>query len=69
MVARKGMSIDERQRYLSRMLKRYQAANRTEKGQLLDEMEWVTQMRRKSIIGLLYAGGLGRSLTVRRMST
>lgn len=58
MVARKEMSIDERRKYLSRMLKRYQAANRTEKGKLLDEMELVTQMHRKSIIRLLNAGSL-----------
>ena len=60
MVARKEMSIDERRKYLGRMLKRYQAANRTEKGKLLDEMELVTQMHRKSIVRLLHAGGLER---------
>jgi len=60
MVARKEMSIDERRKYITRMLKRYQVANRTEKTRLLDEMELVTQMHRKSITRLLNSGDLRR---------
>ena len=44
------MSIDERWKYLRLMQKRYQGAGRVGKGQLLDEAEAVTGMRRKSLI-------------------
>ncbi|MDO8700683.1 MAG: integrase [Deltaproteobacteria bacterium] len=40
------------------MKKRYQAADRTGRGQLLDEMEKVTEMHRKSLIRLLSAPDL-----------
>ena len=49
MVARKEMSIDERRKYLGRMLERYRRASRAGKTDLLDQMEYVTQMHRKSI--------------------
>lgn len=42
------MSIDERRKYLGRMKKRYAQATRKERGQLLDEMEAVTELHRKS---------------------
>ena len=60
MVARKEMSIGERRKYLSRMVERYRRASRTEKTELLDQMEYVTQMHRKSIIRLLRPGALHR---------
>jgi hypothetical protein len=44
------MSIDERWKYLRLMQKRYLDADRGVKGQLLDEAEAVTGMRRKSLI-------------------
>lgn len=44
------MTISERWKYLRRMQKRYLKANRTERGQLLDEMEAVTEQHRKSLI-------------------
>ena len=44
------MSIDERWKYLRLMQKRYRDADRSVKGQLLDEAEAVTGMRRKSLI-------------------
>jgi hypothetical protein len=53
------MSIDERRKYLRRMEKRYRQADRTERGRLLDEMEAVTELHRKSLIRLLN-GGLDR---------
>jgi hypothetical protein len=47
------MSIDERRKYLRRMKKRYAQASRQERGQLLDEMEAVTDLHRKSLIRLM----------------
>jgi len=47
------MTIDERQKYLRKMKKRYVQASRKEKGQLLDEMEAVTELHRKSLIRLM----------------
>lgn len=47
------MSLDERRKYLRRMKKRYAQATRKERGQLLDEMEAVTELHRKSLIRLM----------------
>jgi hypothetical protein len=47
------MTIDERWKYLRTMKKRYLKAGRTEKGRLLDEMEAVTELHRKSLIRLM----------------
>jgi hypothetical protein len=47
------MTIDERRKYLRMMRKRYLKANRKEQGQLLDEMEAVTELHRKSLIRLM----------------
>ena len=47
------MSIEERRKYLRRMKKRYTQATRKERGQLLDEMEAVTELHRKSLIRLM----------------
>ena len=47
------MSIEERRKYLRRMKKRYTQATRKERGQLLDEMETVTELHRKSLIRLM----------------
>jgi len=44
------MTIDERRKYLGLMKPRYIKAGRKEKGQLLDEMEAVTGLDRKSLI-------------------
>lgn len=54
------MTVDERRKYLGRMKQRYDRANRRERGQLLDEMEKVTDMHRKHIIRLLNAPDLSR---------
>ena len=42
------MTVDERRKYLRRMQNRYQAGNRRQRSQLLDEMEHVTRLHRKS---------------------
>lgn len=53
------MSIDERRKYLRINMKRYIKADRKGRGQLLDEMEAVTELHRKSLIRLMN-GSLGR---------
>ena len=53
------MTIDERRKYLRKMKKRYVQADRRERGRLLDEMEAVTELHRKSLIRLMN-GSLGR---------
>jgi hypothetical protein len=53
MSAEDKMSIDERRKYLRQMKKRYEKAGRKEKGQLLDEMEAVTELDRKTLIRLM----------------
>ena len=47
------MTIDERRKYLERMRLRYVRAERVARSQLLDEMEAVTELHRKSLIRLL----------------
>jgi hypothetical protein len=47
------MTIDERYKYLRKMQKRYGPAKRKEQGRLLDEMEEVTGLNRKSLIRLM----------------
>ncbi len=47
------MNIDERRKYLRQMKKRYDKANKEERGRLLDEMEAVTELDRKVLIRLL----------------
>jgi hypothetical protein len=47
------MTIDERRKYLRMMQKRYFQADRKERGRLLDEMEAVTELHRKSLIRLI----------------
>lgn len=49
------MTIDERRKYLRKMRSRYRQANRKEKSRLLDEMEAVTELHRKSLIRLMHS--------------
>lgn len=49
------MNIDERYKYLRRRQKRYMRADRQEQGRLLDEMEQVTELHRKSLVRLLHS--------------
>jgi len=54
------MTINERRKYLHKMRVRYwQAPNRQERSRLLDEMEAVTELHRKSILRLIH-GELAR---------
>jgi len=54
------MTIGERRKYLGRMIGRYRGAAQAAKGRLLDEMEQVTGLHRKSLVRLLGPGGLAR---------
>src|SRR5262245_38966690 len=54
------MTLAERRKYLGRMRPRYLLANRAEQSRLLDEMEAVTGMHRKSLLRLLHAASLAR---------
>jgi hypothetical protein len=47
------MTVEERYKYLRKMQKRYQKAGRGEKSVLLDEMEAVTGLHRKSLVRLM----------------
>lgn len=59
MATNEDMTINERYKYLRKMQKRYGKADRKSQGRLLDEMEEVTGLHRKSLIRLL-AGKLER---------
>jgi len=47
------MSVDERRKYIHKMRERYRKGSKKEKGKLLDEIEAVTEMHRKSVIRIL----------------
>jgi hypothetical protein len=53
------MTIDERRKYLKKMQERYLQADRKGRGHLLDEMETITGLHRKSLIRLM-VGNLTR---------
>ena len=57
------MTIDERRKYLRMMKKRYFQADRKERGGLLDEMEAVTGMHRKSVTRLMNAAKKARLIS------
>ena len=48
-----AMNVNERRKYIHKMWGRYRKANKKEKEKLLDEIEDVTRMHRKSIIRIL----------------
>ena len=54
------MTVDERRKYLKQMYPRYWAAKRSGRSRLLDEMEAVTGMHRKSLIRLMRSKSLDR---------
>lgn len=54
------MTIDERRKYVKLMASRYQKANRTERSELLTEMEKVTKLHRKHLTRLLNGESLER---------
>jgi hypothetical protein len=59
MTTEKMMNINERRKYLQIVQPRYLAASRADRGLLLDEMERITGLERKSLIRLLH-GSLER---------
>jgi hypothetical protein len=54
------MTIDERRKYVKLMASRYQQAKRSERSQLLTEMEQVSKLHRKHLIRLLNGESLER---------
>ena len=60
MSAEERMTVDERRKYLKKMLPLYLAANREEKGKLLTQMQCVTGMERKGLIRLMRSQQLDR---------
>jgi hypothetical protein len=54
------MTIEERYKYLSRMQRRYDQADKAEKSRLLDEMQTMTGMHRKALLRLLRHPGMAR---------
>jgi len=54
------MTIDERRKYVKLMASRYQKAKRSERSQLLTEMEQVSKLHRKHLIRLLNGESLER---------
>ena len=60
MPTRDEMTIDERRKYVKLMAPRYQTAKRTERSQLLSEMEQVSKLHRKHLIRLLNGQSLDR---------
>jgi len=54
------MTVDERRKYLKRMHTRYWASDRRGRGELLDEIEKVTGLHRKSLIRLMRGPTLDR---------
>src|SRR5262245_1413685 len=64
------MTLAERRKYLGRMRPRYLLATRAEQTRLLDEMQAVTGMHRKSLLRLLHATSLARRVrTTQRSKT
>ena len=61
-----AMTISERRKYLERMAGRYRRADRLDRGRLLDEMEAMTGLHRKSLLRLLGTNGLERQPRTRQ---
>jgi hypothetical protein len=59
------MNVNERRKYIHKMWKRYREAGKNEKGRLLDEIEAVTGLHRKSILRIIN-GRLSRQKRVRQ---
>jgi hypothetical protein len=60
------MTIDERRKYLLRMRLRYVQASRPERSRLLDEMEQVTELHRKSLVRLMKEAPLRKARSRQR---
>lgn len=65
MTEEEEMSIDERRKYLHKMWGKYRKASKKAKGQMLDDMEHVTGLNRKTIIRILN-GRLSRKKRTRQ---
>jgi hypothetical protein len=63
------MTVDERYKYLRKMKTRYVEAGRKERKQLLDGMEQVTGLHRKSLIRLMKSSPQRKERTKQRART
>lgn len=59
MASERKMTVDDRRKYLRLIQDRYLNATKSGKGRLLDDMEAITGLHRKSLIRLM-AGNLER---------
>jgi len=69
MTTEEEMTINERRKYLRKMKLRYSKATRQERGQLLDEMEAVTGLHRKSLVRLMHSNLERKSRSKERHKT
>ena len=69
MPADNQMTINERRKYLLRMCLRYVQGQRPERSRLLDEMQQVTELHRKSLIRLMKAEPVRRARVRQRGRT
>jgi len=60
LVASNEMTIDERRKCLAKMRGQYAQGSKQQRSQLLDEMEAVTVLHRKSLLRLLHAVSVER---------
>ncbi len=67
MTTEEEMTINERRKYLRKMRSRYIKAKRQERSELLNEMEAVTGLHRKSLVRLM-RGSLERTPRSRQRS-
>ena len=69
MTTEEEMTIDERRKHLRKMRPRYIEAKRQERSQLLDEMEAITGLHRKSLVRLMHGSLERKSRSQQRSQT
>ena len=69
MTTEEEMTINERRKYLRKMKSRYVRAKRQERGTLLNEMEAVTGLHRKSLVRLIHSSLERKSRSQQRSKT
>lgn len=69
MTTEEEMTINERRKYLRKMKSRYIKAKRQERSELLDEMEAITGLHRKSLVRLMHSSLERKSRNQQRSKT
>jgi hypothetical protein len=69
MTTEEEMTINERRKYLRKMKSRYIKAKRQERSELLDEMEAITGLHRKSLVRLMHSSLERKSRSQQRSKT